>query len=138
VLFFESVKNLVILSIRRLFDKIEKSSLNSKVTRKLTISIFWSEFSFNLIKSKKKSQFIKRSWADIIGMIPVTEVSLRFVRVFRLFRIFRIARIGRITRITKATKLTKLTKTSKIAKGEKAGRYMRRFLKKISSLIKRK
>lgn len=100
------------------------------------VCIFWVEFGFKLVKSKARWLFVKRSWADIIGMIPVTEIAFAFIRVFRLFRVARILRIAKVTRIGKVTRITKTTKMIKISKFEKITRYSRRFIKRLYQLIK--
>jgi len=89
------------------------------------VCVFWIEFGFNLVKSKDRWLFVKRSWADIIGMIPVTEIAFAFIRVFRLFRI---ARMLRIIRVAKIAKITKTTKMIKISKFDKIVRYTRRLM----------
>ena len=100
------------------------------------VCVFWVEFSFKLVKSKARWLFVKRSWTDIIGMIPVTEITFAFIRVFRLFRIARILRIARVTRIGRVTRVTKTTKLVRISKFEKVARYTRKLIKRFHQLIK--
>jgi len=100
------------------------------------VCVFWVEFGFNLVKSKARWLFVKRSWADIIGMIPITEITFAFIRAFRLFRIARILKIARVTKIGRVTRVTKTTRLVRISKFEKIGRYTRRFIKKLQQFIK--
>ena len=75
------------------------------------VCVFWVEFGFKLVKSKARWLFVKRGWADIIGMIPVTEITFAFIRVFRLFRIARILGIARVTRIGRGATLLEMENT---------------------------
>ena len=87
------------------------------------VAIFWIEFSYRLWRANKKLEFIKSSWADIIGMIPL---SYLFLRIFRLFRVIRILRV---------TKLTKATKT--MTRIEKISKRIRKVVRKFSRLSKK-
>jgi voltage-gated potassium channel len=62
--------------------------------------IFLVDFSINLIKAKKKSDyFIKeRGWLDLLGSIPSLGLAFKYSGLFRLARLSRFVRIARAMR----------------------------------------
>ena len=78
------------------------------------MSLFWVEFVYAFRKANQKLYFIKQRWADIIGMIPLTELSLRVFRLFRIIRIIRASKILRLARIFK--KIEKMIKSTRLFK----------------------
>lgn len=55
------------------------------------VAIFFTEFMYNVLKSKSRANYIIEHWYDIIGMIPAAHPVLRGFRLFRIFRVIVIA-----------------------------------------------
>lgn len=114
-----AILSIILLSLDSIFDLGSKKEIISYIDLSI-VCIFWIEFIFNFLKAERKIVFIKKSWADIIGMIPLTELSLR---IFRLFRVFRILRVSKVSKLTRVAKLSK--------KAEKASKIGKRIYKKL-------
>ena len=110
-----AIFSIAILSIDSVMELDEKEKEVIHFIDASILFIFWVEFGFKLWKAEKKAEFVKKSWADIIGMIPISLLSFRIFRLFRLARMFRISKGARLIKILpKAEKFVK--RIRKIAK----------------------
>lgn len=59
------------------------------------VAIFLADWIWWLYKSEDNRTYIKRTWWDLLGMVPLYFASVGFLRFFRLLRLLRILRAFR-------------------------------------------
>jgi len=103
-----AIFSVTLLTIDFLFPLSYEEQKLISYTDLCVVGIFWIEFVYKFWKADKKLRFIKQRWADIIGMIPLTELTLRIFRLFRIVRIMRVTKA--ITKIKRGEKIIKSTR----------------------------
>ncbi len=62
----------------------------------VVVAVFLGDWLFFLAKAKDSKRYIKRTWYDLLGMVPLAVGSAGVLRIFRLFRLFRVLRAIRV------------------------------------------
>lgn len=75
----------------------------------LITGLFIVELSLRFYGERRKSNFLRRYWYDIIAVLPLFRAA-RFLRVFRLLRVFRFGVIA-IRRLSRVSRLFRVVRT---------------------------
>lgn len=116
---FIAVAFVFILLVLDIFKVAEEYASFLSVVDFLIWTIFVVDLFFLYFRSKGLKDFLKRSWLDIIAVIP-----FNMLKVFKFARMFRIARLfTRTSKLSKAVKVTKLSKGAKVLHMSKALKF---------------
>jgi len=93
---------LAVLSLSLLLFEVTSELSEDTLTSVRTIDLFIAlvfgvDFLIRLSGTKRRKQFLKQNWWQIIAAIPITASGTQALRGLMLIRLFRVARIASIT-----------------------------------------
>lgn len=116
---FVAVAFVFILLVLDIFKVAEEYASFLAIVDFLIWTVFVVDLFFLYFRSKGLKDFLRKSWLDIIAVIP-----FNMLKIFKFARMFRIAKLfTRTSKLTKATKLTKISKGAKVLHMGKALKF---------------
>lgn len=95
--FILSLLAIILLAIQTFFASTLRITNILQSIDNVICLVFFSDFIWNLIRSRPLSKYLRWGWLDLLSSIPTFSV-------FRLTRFIRIARIIRVLRVARASK----------------------------------